>query len=101
MRKEARAAEEFHICAQMLASLATVFAAPACVGRRHGHLVAGLHPGDAFADTCDDGGRLVTGDQRLAYDEAAVAAFEVIVKIRSADAAGAELQQHFARTRVR
>ncbi len=47
-------------------------------------------------DAGDHRRRLVPGNQRLAHDEVAVAALEVVVEIGAADAAGAEAQQHLA-----
>jgi hypothetical protein len=96
MREEARAAEKLHVRAQLLASLATIFAMSTRVRWADGHFVAWLDPGDARAHARDDCGRLVPGDQRLAHDKAAVTAFEVVMQIRSADAGGAKLQQDFA-----
>ena len=40
----------------------------------------------------------MAGNERLAHDETAVAAFVVIVEIRPADAGGPEPQQHFTRS---
>ena len=96
VRVEAGAAEEAHVAAELLAALAAVVALAARVRRAHRHLVADLDPGDAGADRGDGGRRLVARNQRLAHDEAAVAALVVIMDVRTADAAGAQPQQHLA-----
>ena len=96
MREEARAAEEAHVAAQLLAALAAVVALAARMRRADGDLVADLDARDAGADRGDDAGGLVPGNQRLAHDEAAVAALEVVMEVGAADAAGAEPQQHLA-----
>src|SRR3989442_1118623 len=53
---------------------------------------------DALADLRDDARSLVSGNERLADDEASIPAFEVIVQIGAADAARAEPDQHLARS---
>src|SRR5262249_47859871 len=97
VREEARAAEELHVRAELLAAFAATLATAARMRRAHRHLVADAHARDARTDAGDDRGGLMSGNQRLADDEVAVAALEVIVEIGAADATGAELQQHFAR----
>ena len=99
VRKQARAAEEFHLGAEVLAALTAIVTATTGMRRRNGDVVARFHASDAGTDRGDDAGGFVAWDQRLAHDEAAVAAFEIVVEIRTANAGGAQLQQHFARTR--
>ncbi len=84
--------------AKMLAPLPAILAAAAGMRRRDRDPVAGLHSRHAGPYGLDDAGRLVPRNQRLAHDEAAVAALEVIVEIGSADASCAEPQQHLARS---
>src|SRR5207253_6154811 len=98
VRVEARAAEEAHVAAQMLAPFAAIVAAPTGLRRTHRDLVAGLDARDALADLRDDARSLVSGNERLADDEASIPAFEVIVQIGAADAARAEPDQHLARS---
>ena len=99
--KQARAAEEVHVAAELLAALAAVVAAAAGVRRRHRDLVADLHARDAGADAPRRRADASwPGNQRLAHDEAAVAALEIVVEVGAADAAGAEAQQHLARAGV-
>ena len=69
--------------------------------RAYGDFVTGLDARDAGAHGRDDRGCLVAGKQWLPHDEAAVLALEVVMQIGATDSAGAELQQHFARTRFR
>jgi hypothetical protein len=101
VREQAGAAEEFHLRAEVLAPFAAVVAAPAGMRRRDGNVVTLLHARDAGPNGRDDAGRLVARNQRLAHDEAAVAALEIVVEVRPADAGGAQAQQHFARARRR
>ena len=80
----------------MLAAFATVVAAAAGLRRAHRDLVAGLDARHAVADLRDHTRSLVTGHQRFANDEAAVAAFVEVVEVGPADTAGSESNQHFA-----
>src|SRR5438876_5928601 len=81
----------------MLSSVAAIVAAAASVRGTHCHLVAHFDPGHAATDASDDSRGLVSGDQWLADDEASVPSLEVIVQIRSADAASAQPDQHLTR----
>src|SRR5437763_9242369 len=92
MRKEARAAEELHVRAQLLTTFATIVAPAARVRRAYGDFVTGLDARDAGAHGRDDRGCLVAGNQWLPHDEAAVLALEVVMQIGATDSAGAELQ---------
>src|SRR5690606_31566961 len=78
VRVQARAAEELHVRAELLAPGPATFAAPAGVRWRDRDVVPLAYARDIRPDRLDDGRRLVPGDQRLANDEAAVAAFEVV-----------------------
>src|SRR6185437_10596868 len=98
VRKHARAAEKAHVLAELLAAAAAIGAASARMRGADRDLVADLDARHAFADRDDDGRRLVPGNKRLAHDEAAVPALVEIVQIGTADAAGAERQQHLAST---
>jgi hypothetical protein len=96
VREHARAAEEAHVRAQVLASLAAAGASPAGPRGIDRDPVAGLDAGHARTGGGDDPGGLVAGDQRLADHEAAVAAVEVVVHVGAADAGRAEPDQHLA-----
>ena len=95
--KPAGTAQEFHVGAQLLAAVATSFAMTTGVRWRHGDLVALFHTRNALPDRRNDRRGLMPRDQRLAHDEVAVAALEVVVQIGAANAGGAKLQQYFAR----
>jgi hypothetical protein len=95
VREAARTAEEAHAVAQVLAAFAAILAASARMRRRYRDLVAHLDPRDAFADARDHRGCLVARNERLADHEVAVAPFEIIVEVRSANAGGPQAEQHF------
>ena len=99
--EQARAAEEAHVRAELLAPFATRFATSARVRRADGDLVAHPDAGDAGTEAGDYRRCLVARNQWFPHDEAAVPALEVVMQIGAADSAGAELQQHLTRTRLR
>src|SRR5207253_4742164 len=79
--EQARAAEEAHVRAELLAPFATRFATSARVRRADSDLVARLDARHAGAHGRDDRRCLVAGNQRLAHDEAAVSSLEVVMQI--------------------
>src|SRR5437867_1707853 len=79
----------------MLAAFAAIVAAPARMRWRDSDFVADFHARDPGADAGDNGRGFMSRDQRLADDEVAVAALEIVVEIRAADPSRAEAQQHF------